>query len=459
MKFIDRKEELARIQRFLRRSEPGFAVVYGRRRCGKSALLGKALGPKDIYFQADQQEAVLQRKQLAKEFIRYIPEIDQLSFEDWTSFFRTISARIKSPKTLVLDEFPYMVKSSPELPSVLQRLIDRGELSFHLIVCGSAQQLMHGLVLDKNEPLYGRAHEIIKVLPLKVGYIQQAFPDLTTIQCIEEYATWGGVPRYWRQRADFDDLWTAVDHLILDPDALFHEEPIRLLADDLRSSVQAYSILQMIGNGVHKISEIGNRLEKHATALSRPFQQLQDLNMIRRDLPFGESEKSSKRGIYKMADPFLEFYFRFVHPHRSVLNAGLKARVLEKIKSDWPLFVSNTYEHIVRQAIPHSNCFGIEWDLAQRWWPGAGDKMKQEIDIIATSSDHKSILIGEVKWENKSNLTQLYTELDQKIENLQHLTKNKKVYRAIFLKSEPKNATQLKGLSWFDADWVLDHNK
>ena len=68
---------------------------------------------------------------------------------------------------LVVDELPYLVESSPELPSVIQRIVDglRTE-GKKIILAGSSQRMMQGFVLKQSEPLYGRAREIMPILPL-----------------------------------------------------------------------------------------------------------------------------------------------------------------------------------------------------------------------------------------------------------------------------------------------------
>ncbi|MEE2992564.1 MAG: hypothetical protein VX603_05240 [Gemmatimonadota bacterium] len=107
---------------------------------------------------------------------------------------------------------------------------------------------------------------------------------------------------------------------MFDRHAVLHSEPERLLADDMRSDVQAHSMLSLIGQGCHRLSEIAGRIGKPAGHLSRPLAQLIDLGHIRRDMPFGETTRSTKRTLYRLNDPFLAFWYRYVQPHRSMLE-------------------------------------------------------------------------------------------------------------------------------------------
>ncbi len=102
------------------------------------------------------------------------------------------------------------------------------------------------------------------------------------------------------------------------PYVALHNEPNRLLLDDMRSASQAHSILSIVANGVHRLSEIAARMGKPASSLTRPLSNLIDLAYIKRELPFGENIKSTKRTMYKLNDPFLMFWYRFVQKNQSL---------------------------------------------------------------------------------------------------------------------------------------------
>jgi AAA+ ATPase superfamily predicted ATPase len=228
---------------------------------------------------------------------------------------------------LCIDEFPYLVKGSVSLPSIIQKIIDTtSDRKYHLILCGSSQQMMQGLILDSSSPLNGRADEIMKIGPLEAGWISEEF-DCKSDQSIVEYSVWGGVPRYWELRTEEKSFKTVVKNIILDRYGVLHEEPVRLFLDDMRESVQAFSILSVVGNGSNRLSEIAGKLNKPATQLSRPVDNLIQLGYLKRDVPFGESETNSKRGIYRIADPFMNFYFNFLVPNLTRLELGLTDQV------------------------------------------------------------------------------------------------------------------------------------
>ena len=293
--FLDRVDSQERLRSALKRENAQFIVIYGRRRIGKSTLIKEILTKKDIYFLSDQTNDANQRFLLAKTIALNIPYFDSVIYPDWESLFRELNAKLTERILLCLDEFPHLVKSSTSIASVIQKLLNERTLKFDLIICGSSQQLMPGYILDKIEPLFGLADEIIKLDPIPVKYIYEAL-QINAKESVEEYAVWGGIPRYWELRSDYPDRKTAIEKLILDTKGILAEEPQRLLRDDLRETVQTSTILSIIGNGANKISEIAARAGKSATQITEPLSKLRDLGYIRREIPFGENEKNSNSG-------------------------------------------------------------------------------------------------------------------------------------------------------------------
>jgi len=167
---------------------------------------------------------------------------------------------------------------------------------------------------------------------------------------------------------------------------------------DMRSAVQPYSLLSVIGQGCHRMSEIAGRMGKPATSLMRPLTQLVDLGYVRREIPFGEDAKSTKRSLYKIDDPFLAFYFRFLQPNKSQLEVRAVSGVMAEVLRQLPLHVSLIWEELARASVPSCPIGGHEWGAARRWWGAGSDGTPLELDVVAESRDGKAVLIGEAKW-------------------------------------------------------------
>jgi len=441
MKFVDRIDETMRLKGALSRENSSFVVVYGRRRLGKSTLIKRVLADGDAYFLADRSEEQHQRALLAKVMAQVFPDFDKVSYPDWESLLRAINYRATCRFTLCLDEFPYLVEQSPELPSVLQKLLDEKSLGYNIVVCGSSQNMMYGLFLDSTAPLYGRADVIMKLVPIRLPYIQEAL-KLDSTRAIEEYAVWGGVPRYWELRENNASLEEALWHNVLSVNGTLYEEPIKLFQDDVKDVVKTTTLMSYVGSGANRLSEIAARCGEPATNLSRPLKKLIDLGFLEREVPFGIDEKNAKKSLYKIADPFMAFYYRFVVPNRSFIELGRRLPIEQAMNAHFSKYVSMRWEQLCRNAVTGNLINGVLYDKAKRWWGtvlNEENKPEQiELDVLAESLDKKYLLVGECKWTVQENGKQLTAELLRKV-NLLPFAKNYILVPVLFLKNIPTN--------------------
>ena len=444
MKFVDRIDEATRLKDALAREKSSLVVMYGRRRLGKSTLIKRVLSENDVYFLADRSEGQHQRALLAKVIAQVFPDFEKLSYPDWESMFRAVNYRTDKRFTLCLDEFPYLVEQSPELPSVLQKLVDEKQLKYNLVLCGSSQNMMYGLFLDSTAPLYGRADEIMRLTPIRLPYIQEAL-NLNAMNAIEEYAVWGGVPRYWELRETRISLDDAMWHNILSVNGALYEEPIKLLQDDVKDIVKTSTIMSYIGTGANRLSEIAARCNEPATNLSRPLKKLVDLGFLEKDVPFGIDEKNAKKSLYKIADPFMAFYYQFVVPNRSFIELGRRLPIEQALTAHFSESVNMQWEKLCRDAVTGNLVNGVVYGKAKRWWGSVFNEDKKpeqvEFDVMAESLDKKSLLVGECKWTTGENDKQLTAALLRKA-NLLPFAKNYTIVPVLFLKNAPKGDSE-----------------
>ena len=412
--FLNRAAELAALDG-LADGPGGLAVVWGRRRIGKTRLLlewcSRAGG---VYTTADQSGAETQRAYLARALAEVLPGFADVSYPDWERLLARLAADaaargFRGP--IVLDELPYLVSASPELPSVLQRWIDHDARRAGLIVAlaGSSQRMMQGLVLAADAPLYGRASVLIDLGPLAPRHLPTAL-GVTGVPLVEHWAAWGGVPRYWELAAGVPGpAFARVVALALDPLGPLFSEPERLLLEESPPAGEVRPLLDAIGGGAHRLSEIGGRLARPATSLSRPIDRLIGMGFARRETPYGEPARGGKRSIYRISDPFLRLWFRVVAPNRAALVAGSPASRQAVLLPHWEALVAEAWEDLCRQAVPVMARGALArlgpWRLAQRYWRGA----EPEWDLVADAVQGTRTLLGEA-WFSRRVVTRATLE-------------------------------------------------
>ncbi|MCC6900680.1 MAG: ATP-binding protein [Polyangiaceae bacterium] len=405
MEFINRSTELERLSALCHRRQGGLAVVYGRRRIGKTRLLLEWVEQHGgLYTVADLSAAAIQRRTMALAIAPRLPGFSEVEYPDWLSLLRRLAAdaeRAKWRGPVVFDELPYLVLASPELPSVLQRWLDHEAKQARLVVAiaGSSQRMMQGLVLASEAPLFGRAAVVLDLPPMSIAHLGDALGRAPPRETIERWTAWGGVPRYWELAAhERGSTLARVDHLVLDPTGPLHAEPDRLLLEEAVPATEVRPVLDSIGAGAHRVSEIAGRMGRAATSLSRPLDRLVGMRLVRREYPFGEPERGGKRSLYRIDDPFFRLWFRVVSAQRALLAGARPEARRALLGRHWPALVAASWEDLVRaHGSSAAKLARDAWGPARRWWSGSAP----EWDLVAESTRGQRLLLGEAKWSER----------------------------------------------------------
>lgn len=380
--FWDRDDELAQIARQLRRG--GFGYVTGRRRVGKTALLQRAIQRVGgVYHQAVEGTPQQQLLHLVEEVREAWPIFRDVLPKSWGEFLRLLT-RERLPRLLVFDEFPYWVQGDPTLPSLMQKWIDH-ELPKHrtlVLVSGSSQSMLYSQFLHQASPLYGRASVHLNLQPLSYRWFCRALGyDRRDPASFARFSLVGGVPHYWKLMPR-GSLVQQVEHLYMNPAAILAEEPTHLLRDEGIVGSLPKAILDLVGRGVTKPSELAARLGTVHSNLSRPLALLIQLGLLHRELPFGESPRTTKKVLYSIPDPALAFYY----------GTCLAAR------SRWPSLTPRARHSLLHQhaARVWEQCCRRAYAGAGRYWEG-----EVEIDLVAPLPGRR-FLVAECKWAHVS---------------------------------------------------------
>lgn len=382
--FWNRAEELGRIRRWAGRGKLGF--VTGRRRVGKSATLLQAVQRfGGLYHQAVEGTAGQQLLHATEEMAGDLLVFKEFQPKNWTEFFRLLS-REKLPPLLVFDEFPYWASGDPSLPSVLQKWVDHElpGLKTSVLISGSSQAMLYSHLLNQSAPLYGRASLHLHLEPMSYGWFCRAlgYAPADPVS-FARFSLVGGVPHYWKLLSPRKSFIHQAQELYFEPSALLAEEPIQMIRDEGIAGALPKAILDLIGRGVAKPSELAGRLGIPQGNLSRPLALLLGLGLIRKELPFGESPRTTKRVLYQVLDPVLSFYYGTFLPARSRWPASSETEKQEILN----LHVSRQWENFCRQIHPG----------AGRYWEAG-----MEIDLVFYDKKSKTHIIGECKWKLRS---------------------------------------------------------
>ena len=402
--FVDRAQEMATLQREYGRDGSGLVVLYGRRRVGKTTLISEFIRDKKALFFLASEESESQNRLAFQEKTADFLNSDLLKnveVKSWDVLFRAImDTHFDSKPVIVLDEFQYLGRSNPAFPSVFQRIWEEilKDRQVMVILCGSLISMMQSQTLAYDSPLYGRRTAQIRLKQIPFAYYHEFFPEKGRKELIEMYAVTGGVPKYIELFSQSKDIYSAIETCVLNRSGYLYDEPHFLLQQEVSEVGSYFSIIKAIAAGNTKLSAIAGVLEVKSTSLTKYLKTLIDLDILEREVPVTEdSPEKSKKGLYKIKDNYLRFWFAFVYPNMSFIESGHGRIVMDKIrKSLVRNHIAFVYEDVCRERMWEMNAGGawpFYFSKLGRYWDS-----KEEIDIAAIDPDGKNLILGECKY-------------------------------------------------------------
>ena len=340
MKFIGRKEELGKLEAEYQR-DGSFVVVYGRRRVGKTTLIKEFIKNKTaFYYLATEELEVQSMKRLAGVIGRATNNslLNKAVFNDWLDLFQLVADyKPNEKKVLVIDEFPYLVKTNPAFPSILQNAWDEllKDNNVMLILSGSLIGMMLKHTLSYDSPLYGRRTAQMRLSSLPFNDVYMA-SGLTFERAVEQYAITGGVPKYLEFFEDGRELVDQIKDVVLNKSGFLYEEPFFLLRSESLSAVNYFSIIKTIADGNHKLGKIASALNQDTSSITPYLSTLTELGFIEKRIPVTEKNpEKTRKGLYFISDNFIRFWFHYVYPYKGELELDNVQIVLDEINKDF----------------------------------------------------------------------------------------------------------------------------
>lgn len=404
--FIGREQELRSLNKLYNTDKFEFAVIYGRRRVGKTALISEFTKNKDtIFFTGVETNA----KQNLDNFSRCIMEYNtgfyiESSFASFQAALEYVFGLAKEKRlVLVIDEYPYVARASKSLASTLQLLIDKNkdDSKLFLILCGSSMSYMEDHVLAYKAPLYGRRTAQFKIKPFDFFEACRYFTRLSDVDKALAYGIVGGTPQYLMLLDDKLSIEENIKNTYLNPSSSIFEEPNNLLKQEVREPAIYNAVITAIATGCSKMNEISNKIGEDTSVCATYIKNLITLDIVKKESPYGE--KSSRKTIYSLEDNMFRFWYRFVPENTSVISRGATDLAYSRIAPELSAYMGGVFEGICKQylwkLLLEGKC-AVDFSDIGRWW-GANPKTRsqEEIDIMGTDKD--SALFGECKWTNE----------------------------------------------------------
>jgi AAA+ ATPase superfamily predicted ATPase len=291
--------------------------------------------------------------------------------------------------------------------------------------------MMEETVLGYQAPLYGRRTGQFLLEALQFQDSRLFFPDFSLEDQVRAYAIYGGMPAYLHTIQTKDSLKENIQDSILTRGSFLFDEVRFVLQQELREPRNYFAILQAIAAGKTRLNEI-----KQATGIEGTtayLDTLQQRHLVERRVPVTETQPhKSRRGIYRILDPYIRFWFRYVHPNRSQLERGAAQTILNNhVLPQLDLFTGLAFEEICQQFFWSAGLSGklpfTPLNIGN-WW-----NANEEIDIVALNET--DALLVECKWAGKPVGSDILANLERKTTLILPEIGNRRIHYALCSRS------------------------
>lgn len=406
--FIGRQKELAKLNKMYAGGKLEVAIIYGRRRVGKTTLINEfCKDKKTVLFPAIENNAEENLEILSGAIAYALGEKSNaaMKYKSFADAFTKIEEMANNERIVfVIDEYPYLAKAEKSISSLLQSYLDHGFKStkLFLILCGSSMSFMEKQVLGYQSPLYGRRTAQFKIEPFDYLDTGKWFPDYTEEEKAIMYGITGGIPLYLEQFSPELSIKENLLYNMFDKNALLYEEPSNFLKQELREPATYNAIISAVAAGKTKLSEITSTVGMETGLCTKYIANLMSLGILKKEIPV--TEPKSKRPIYRIEDNFFRFWFTFVSRNTAAIVSG-------RIEKSYDALVGNrlsdymgiVFEKMCRDYIMYYDN-SLPFDMADigQWWGGNPKTKKQaQIDIVVTAANGNEGIVGSCKFRNE----------------------------------------------------------
>ncbi len=423
--FVGRDEEQKKLKKLYTNQDQSTALVYGRRRIGKTELIKHTLKNVDIpsiYYECKETSEANNVRSLsfliAEHFNIPLPAFSDI--EEVLSFI--FQHAEKSSMILVLDEYPYLQRTKTGMDSILQSLIDRfkSSSSLKLILCGSFVDTMKSLLEEQN-PLYGRVDLTIELTSMDYYDSAKFYEEFSYEDKVRLYSVFGGIPYYNRLIDNKRTVRENIIELIASPGARLENEVSMNLKSELAKVINANEVFEALARGFNKYNDILSQSHVSSSpALADVLEKLCKMQIVEKTAPINDMY-NRKKSSYRICDNLSLFFYKYVFRYSSQMNIMDSDTFFDRyIAEDFEnQYVPKAFEEICTQFLIRRNKNGMMEEtfdqIGRYYYDNPNTRTNGEFDIV--THDKRGYISYEVKFRKKPLET---SRIDEEIEQVKN---------------------------------------
>jgi AAA+ ATPase superfamily predicted ATPase len=396
--FVKRTAELKLLEEQYASPRNNLVVLYGRKGMGKTTLLTEFLEGKSATFYYEGTECVdkLQLIQMHRRLTKTSTESEQYGYPELFSEF----IGMQEEKTIiVLDEIHYIIKNSPDFVDAFQ-LLHNVSRPVMFVLCSSSIKWAENEMIGSLGTFVSYITAYVKMKEFTFVDFVNRFPKSTVETCININAILGGIPEYlddWQESRSVKD---NINHILLDKNSRLFMAPQQFLKLELREPAVYNTILYTLAEGNRKLNDLHTKTGFSRAKISVYLKNLIQLDLVEKLIPVNAKGKENvQKGLYRIKDNFLNFWYRFVFPNLSDLMLGKTEKVYENEIA--PYLNNYLGEYFADVCTEFLKLMNLHLRLPEKflWWDRWYGK-NGTIDILA-QSENKKALVGKCLWEER----------------------------------------------------------
>ena len=390
---VTRTTEIKQLEKLYTSNEDRIVLVYGARGCLKEDVIKAFCKTKRaFYYRGRNVSPELQLQEFAGD-IKTSLNVD-ISDANYDVCFEAIGTRLGSDKIVVIDDFEYIVKKDETFVRALNKY--KKDM---FIILGSCALSWINNDLDK---VLGSDDVIDNRIKLdEVGFLDivRAFPKYSVEESVTVYGILGGVASYlnrWNQSKSFKQ--NVCDNILSNKGYLFNEAD-EFLGSELRELTVYNTILASLASGNEKLNDLYNSTGYSRAKISVYLKNLAAFDVIEKVVSFETGGwDNAKKGIYRIRNNYINFYYTFVYPHLSQLYVVSPERFYDTyIKNELDAYLQRYFVNVCQEYLELLNKVGqctIKIEKMGTWLGKSGT-----IDVVAQDIVRNNV-VGKCNWKN-----------------------------------------------------------
>lgn len=443
--FYGRTKELNKLEREYQKKN-SFCSIYGTRRIGKTSLINEFIkDKKHLMFQAKEVSNTDNLKSFSYKIIETFDRNDEYIYSSWEKAFDAIISFFDGDKgVIVIDEYPYLVKSYEGISSIIQDIYDNKirNSNIMLILSGSNLSFMEKEMNDKQSALYKRITMKMKVEKLPFNEACLFLNNYSNEDKIKFLCMFGMYPFYLSKidsNLTFDE---NIKELLFNENSILLDEPKLILSNSSREQSFYNSILLYLSGKKKGLTEIARLMNEDVTKINKYMKTLLDSQIVVKNEIF-----NSKRQVYYyIEDPVLRFYYEYLLNNIEKIEAGYGNVLYDRLKDKIHDFISFSFKDVSISYMDYLSSIG---KLDGIFYPIQNliiekSELNRSIEIDGIAKDDDSLLVIECKYTNKKRTIDDYERMKENVSIKMFSNIKRKIYYIISKNGFDENLKNLK---------------